>query len=224
MKGEQQRDQLTNREPPHVPALSEGTGVYEPPGRFPGTEHRQHPLTAPEEGVGSLKARGLTPDDEVVGQRVGRGRGRRRFPFIVLSQWLSIPVDRVSPNAGIPPATPDTPGPRGGLPRPTVARKPWSLEPKPRGRSHTSRLIPRRSRSGSARSRTRPRRILDTKRTPSRRICSASRSAPPRDRSPSSLSHPLLPLDVPHRCKHDTFVSRHYSYIVETLSTPDVDP
>jgi hypothetical protein len=29
---------------------------------------------------------------------------------------------------------------------------------------------------------------------------------------------------VPHRCKHDTFVSRHYSYIVETLSTPDVDP
>src|SRR5215212_9986866 len=158
-----------------------------------------HPLTAPEEGVGSLKARGLTPDDEVVRQRPVYGRGRRRFPSFppfVLSQWLSIPVDRVSPNAGIrlaSLATPDTPGPTGGVPRPTVARKPWSLEPKPRGRSHTSRLIPKRSRSISCRSRTPPRRILGTKHTPSRRTCSSSRSAPRRDRSPSSSNHPLLP-------------------------------
>src|SRR5687767_3619901 len=139
----------------HVPPLSEGAGVYVPPGRLPRTEHRQHPLTAPEEGVGSLEARGLTPDDEVVRQRPVRERGRNRFlsfPSVVLSQWLSIPVDRVSPNAGIRPAspsTPDTPCPTGGVPRPTVARKPWSLEPKPRGRSRTSRMIPKRSGSVS---------------------------------------------------------------------------
>src|SRR5215213_10253755 len=165
-----------------------------------------HPLTAPEEGVGSLEARGLTPDDEVVRQQPVRGRGRRRFfslPSFVLSQWLSIPVDRVSPSANIrsaSPATPDTPGPTGGVPRPSVALKPRSLEPKPRGRSHTSRLIPKRSRSVSRRSRTRPRRIQGTKRTPPRKRCSASRSAPRRDRSPLSSSHPLLPPDVSDRC------------------------
>src|SRR5215211_3146407 len=47
VKGEQQRAQLANRELPHVPPPSENTGVYEPLDRFPCTEHRKHPLTAP---------------------------------------------------------------------------------------------------------------------------------------------------------------------------------
>ena len=125
----------------------------------------------------------------------GTWEGQTSLPF-VLSRWLSIPADIVSPNAGIrlaSPATPDTLGPMGGVPRRTVARKPWSLEPKPHGSSHTSRLIPRRSRSISRRSRTRRLRIRGTKRTPSRMTCSAFRSVPRRDRSPLSFSHPFSP-------------------------------
>src|SRR5215212_6776499 len=209
-----------NRVSPHVPPLAKVTGGYERPSLFPNAEHRQHPFTAAEEGMGSLEARGLTPDDQIVNQRLALGKERCRFPSypsIVLRQWHSIPAGRVPQNAGIrpsSPASPDTLGPRGGVSLAADFRKPWSLGPKPRGRSHTGTRIPKRSKSPSRRNRTRRLRIRGTTRKPARRTCCASRSAPRRVRSPSSLSHPFSPCTCPCEARHATIVSKHYKVAV----------